>query len=77
MTIGFLKQRLKWGRAIAITSVNISHEEIDEEINESELSNDVVVQAPGWVEPEPFGVYASALADGVVKKVYVLEGGKS
>lgn len=32
------------------------------------------VQAPGWVEPEPFAVGVPALADGVVKEVLVLEG---
>ncbi len=34
----------------------------------------VVVQAPGWVEPDPFPMSVSALADGVVREVLVLEG---
>lgn len=34
----------------------------------------VVAQAPGWVEPDPYPVYASGLANGVVKTVHVLEG---
>lgn len=34
----------------------------------------IVVQAPGWVEADPFPVAASALASGVVKEVLVLEG---
>jgi HlyD family secretion protein len=34
----------------------------------------VVVQAPGWVEPDPFPTYVAALADGVVQEVLVLEG---
>lgn len=34
----------------------------------------VVVQAPGWVEADPFPVAVSALTDGVVKEVLVLEG---
>jgi len=33
-----------------------------------------VVQAPGWVEPDPFFISVSALADGVVQEVTVLEG---
>lgn len=33
-----------------------------------------VVQAPGWVEPDPFPFAVSALADGVVREVLVLEG---
>jgi RND family efflux transporter MFP subunit len=32
------------------------------------------VQAPGWVEPDPFPVSVSALTDGVVKEVLVVEG---
>ncbi len=34
----------------------------------------VVVQAPGWVEADPFPTAISALTDGVVKDVLVLEG---
>jgi HlyD family secretion protein len=32
------------------------------------------VQAPGWVEPDPFSISVPALADGVVREVLVLEG---
>ncbi len=38
------------------------------------FSNTVVAQAPGWVEPDPYPIYITALADGVVKHVHVLEG---
>ncbi len=34
----------------------------------------VVVQAPGWVEPDPFPIAISALANGVVEELLVLEG---
>lgn len=34
----------------------------------------VIVQAPGWVEADPFPTAVSALADGVVAQVAVLEG---
>ena len=34
----------------------------------------VTVQAPGWLEPDPFPIYVSALTDGVVEDVLVLEG---
>lgn len=34
----------------------------------------VLVQAPGWVEADPFATAVSALADGVVEEVLVLEG---
>lgn len=33
-----------------------------------------VVQAPGWVEPDPYPRAVSALADGIVESVLVLEG---
>jgi len=32
------------------------------------------VQAPGWLEPDPFPIAVPALADGVVEEVLVLEG---
>ncbi len=34
----------------------------------------VTVQAPGWVEADPFPIYVSGLAPGVVDEVLVLEG---
>ena len=34
----------------------------------------VSVQAPGWVEPDPYPTYASALASGVIDEILVLEG---
>lgn len=37
-------------------------------------SGRTVAQAPGWVEPDPYPTFASALADGVVREVLVLEG---
>jgi HlyD family secretion protein len=37
-------------------------------------SGAVVAQAPGWVEPAPYPIAASALTDGVVEEVLVLEG---
>jgi RND family efflux transporter MFP subunit len=36
----------------------------------------VVVQAPGWVEADPFFVAVPALTDGVIRDVFVLEGDK-
>jgi RND family efflux transporter MFP subunit len=33
-----------------------------------------VVQAPGWVEADPFPIGVAALTDGIVKEVFVLEG---
>ena len=41
---------------------------------EAQPAGQVVVQAPGWVEADPFPVGVSALADGVVEEMLVLEG---
>ncbi|UCG31670.1 MAG: efflux RND transporter periplasmic adaptor subunit [Phycisphaerales bacterium] len=40
------------------------------------VPSEVTVQAPGWVEADPFPFAVSALADGVVQDVLVLEGEK-
>ena len=37
-------------------------------------SGSVTVQAPGWVEADPFSVYVPTLIPGIVKEVLVLEG---
>src|SRR5687768_1403130 len=34
----------------------------------------VIAQAAGWVEPDPYPVHVTALTDGVVNEVLVLEG---
>ena len=36
----------------------------------------VAVQAPGWIEADPFAVSVPALADGVIQEVLVLEGAR-
>src|SRR5262249_49337815 len=35
---------------------------------------ETIVQAPGWIEADPFAINVSALTDGVVREVSVLEG---
>ncbi len=40
----------------------------------TQTAGSVTFQAPGWVEPDPFPIYVSALSPGVVKEVLVLEG---
>ncbi len=45
-----------------------------EELKTGSPASDAIVQAPGWIEPDPFGVYAGALAEGIVKDILVLEG---
>lgn len=33
-----------------------------------------IIQAPGWVEADPFSIYVGALAEGVLESILVLEG---
>jgi len=40
----------------------------------AQAAGTVTVQAPGWIEADPFPVYVSGLATGVVDEVLVLEG---
>ena len=44
------------------------------QVNTAEQS--LVIQAPGWVEAEPYSIYAGALTEGIVKEVLILEGDK-
>ncbi len=44
------------------------------EDRQSQRAGEVIVQAPGWVEADPYSTAATALADGVVEEVLVLEG---
>lgn len=39
-------------------------------------SGDVVVQAPGWVEADPYEIFVSALTPGTLDRVLVLEGAR-
>jgi RND family efflux transporter MFP subunit len=41
---------------------------------ESTSQESSIVQAPGWVEAEPYSVYVGALTEGIVESVLVLEG---
>lgn len=36
--------------------------------------NQRIIQAPGWVEADPYSIYAGALVEGVVESILVLEG---
>ena len=53
------------------TTVAVRAIETDEPVRSSSGG---IIQAPGWVEPDPFSTYVSALTQGVVNKVMVVEG---
>ena len=60
-------------RDVAAIPVGIRTVEID--ATESDRGPDAVaVQAPGWVESDPFDIFVSALTDGVIEDIMVLEG---
>ena len=56
--------------AVAVVMRNV---ETDTPIS-STTDSESVIQAPGWVEAEPYSVYAGALTEGVVEEILVLEG---
>ncbi|MCH2152459.1 MAG: efflux RND transporter periplasmic adaptor subunit [Phycisphaerales bacterium] len=62
-------------QSVRTVSVVTRQIETDEPVSQQDDMNDeAAVQAPGWVEADPFSVYAPALAEGVVEEVLVLEG---
>ena len=58
-----------------VTAVTVAIRSIEtDEAPASAAAGDAVVQAPGWVEADPFSTYASALTQGIVESIVVLEG---
>ncbi|MAC74974.1 MAG: hypothetical protein CMJ22_05235, partial [Phycisphaerae bacterium] len=53
--------------AVAIRSIEAGPSAVARE-------NEVLVQAPGWIEADPFSVYVPALTEGIVSEILVLEG---
>jgi HlyD family secretion protein len=43
-------------------------------IAEHDHAHSVLLQASGWIEPDPFAIRISSLLDGVVNDLYILEG---
>ena len=60
-------------RDVAAIPVGVRTVEIDAEESDRGPSA-VAVQAPGWVEADPFDIFVSALTDGVIRDILVLEG---
>ncbi|MFC1765135.1 efflux RND transporter periplasmic adaptor subunit [Planctomycetota bacterium] len=54
--------------AIGVRTIHVTSKSV------TPTAGTVTVQAPGWVEADPFPIYVPALAPGVVKEVLVLEG---
>jgi HlyD family secretion protein len=54
---------------VAIRSVEISAEDLPRTGNQGSM-----IQAPGWIEPDPFPTYVAALEEGVVDEILKVEG---
>ncbi len=61
-------------RPVRVATVAIRQVETDAEPMQEETSRGEVIQAPGWIEPDPFPTYVAALEEGVVKDILKLEG---
>lgn len=68
------RDRLWPAVAVPVVRVVARNAPADAEHTAPDAPPKVIVQAAGWVEPDPFPIYVSALADGIVEEVLVLEG---
>lgn len=59
---------------IVRTSSITAPDNAGESSSAAQMASGPVVQAPGWMEPSPFPISASALTPGVIREVLVLEG---
>ena len=59
-------EAIKGAKSVEVVTVVIRDVETNtpQDVSKQETS---IVQAPGWVEAEPFSVYAGALTEGIVK----------
>lgn len=70
-TVGLLLYA-SWEQILPATPVRVTP--VIVKTVQGQQTGTVTVQAPGWVEPAPHPYYASALANGIVEEVTVLEG---
>ena len=68
------RDALRPATPVRVVPVVVRTVQADASPGESAPQSAATVQAPGWVEPDPFPVAVSALTDGVVRDVPVLEG---
>lgn len=59
---------------VRVTPVVVKAAQVPSQDQPTAAGGEAVVQAPGWIEPDPFPAYVAALAEGVVTRVSVLEG---
>src|SRR4051812_41302189 len=73
--LGYAAQDALWpARAVKVVPVVVKTGVTSSSNSEHSTAPGATVQAPGWVEADPYAVSVSALADGIVKEVLALEG---
>ena len=72
ITVGW--QALRPATEVQAVTVVVRSVQTDAPTSAEEGVDGRVIQAPGWVEADPFSVYAGALVEGVVEEILVLEG---
>ncbi len=73
---GLFRDRLLPAPTVEVAPVLVTHDAASatRQAGVPDSGGALLFQASGWVEPEPYAVRASALIDGVVAAVHVLEG---
>ena len=78
LAVGGLLLSTVWSTLVpapSVTTVAALLREVEtEHVEDLPIDEAAVVQAPGWVEAEPFSVYVSALTEGVIESIEVLAG---
>jgi HlyD family secretion protein len=72
--LGLYRDRILPAPTVQVAPVLVVSETASRPSGDPTAKGSPLFQASGWVEPDPYAVKASALVDGVVKSVHVLEG---
>ena len=65
------------GHKVRTTSAVLHPSSVNNESKRLDQKNhDLILQASGWIEPDPYPIRIPSLYDGVVKEVFILEGEK-
>lgn len=61
--------------ATKVEAITVVMRSVETDTPQEETKNQgSIVQAPGWVEAEPYSIYVGALTEGIVDELFVLEG---
>lgn len=61
-------------RSVRVATVALRPVEVDLQELPEMMEMGAVIQAPGWIEPDPFPTYVAALEEGVVESILKVEG---